>query len=157
MKGYIKIMRGLPGAGKSFYVDALKMDEMKPFVCSADFTHYVGQVYHYQAKNATLAHKKCFFDFISGCQLGKPLIIVDNTNTDPVEIAPYVKVGEHYDYDVEILWIKTPIEVAIQRQRHGVPFQTMIHFAQNLMKPLPGFWTVREIKLENQIMPRPAA
>lgn len=157
MKGFIKIMRGLPGAGKTHYVEGMKLDGVSPLVCSADFFHMVGGVYRYQASNATLAHRKCFFDFMSGCQLGKPLIVVDNTNCDPVEIAPYVKLGEHFDYDVEILWVKTPIEVAIQRQRHGVPFATMIHMAQNLTKSLPGYWRVWEVKPENQIRPAPAA
>lgn len=83
---------------------------------------------------------------MSGMQLEKPLIVVDNTNTDPVEIAPYYKMAEYHDYEAEVITILVPIEVCVQRQTHGVPFSTLVRMAMNMEKRLPGFWNTRSIE-----------
>jgi hypothetical protein len=101
--------------------------------------------YDFKPERAREAHLKCFTDFINALEVGQPLVMVDNTNTDPVEIAPYYKMAEFYYYDVEIVWFKTPLEVCWHRQTHNVPIGTMCNMAANLRKELPRFWNVREV------------
>jgi predicted kinase len=138
----VKILRGLPGSGKTHYTDLFRPTRV---VCSADHHQVDDGVYNFKPERARDAHRLCFTDFINALEIGQPLIIVDNTNTDPVEIAPYYKMAEHYYYDVEIVWFKTPLEVCMARQTHGVPISTMCNMYWNLKKELPRWWIVTEI------------
>ncbi len=140
----VKIMRGLPGSGKTHYVNTSSGWHRAALVSADNFQLTDGK-YDFKPERAREAHKKCFAFFLKSLENRLERIYVDNTNTDPVEIAPYYKMAEHFDYRVEILWMKTPLEVCLARQTHNVPISTMCNMYWNLQKPLPKFWEVVEI------------
>jgi NEDD4-binding protein 2 len=121
----IKVMRGIPGSGKSTLAkeiaqEALERGEL-PIICSAD-DYFIGAdgVYRFNAVKLGEAHKACMRKFLLALQDEMSPVIVDNTNINLEDLAPYVAVGQAFDYEVEILQVNTPIEVAVGRNVHGV-------------------------------------
>jgi predicted kinase len=140
-KPRVKIMRGLPGSGKTHWASS----QDGACIVSADNYHMEDGKYSYKMQNAAHAHRMCFGDFIIKVENKFPLIIVDNTNTSAIEIAPYYRFAEVFHYDVEILHVNTPFEICLARQTHGVPMTTMLHMWKNLTFPLPLHWRMADI------------
>lgn len=141
----IYIMRGLPGSGKSTWV--LHNLGKKCEVCSADHYHMVNGVCIYKKENAAMAHNVCLRSFaeqiFQSAQFwdSEKVVCVDNTNTTVAEIAPYYRLAEAYGYNPEIIFINCSLEVAIARNVHKVPEQTIYHMMQNLWQErIPLHW-----------------
>lgn len=144
MKVYI--MRGLPGSGKTSYVNEVirKIDPDNTRVCSADDHHMIDGEYRFDPKRAGDAHDCCLRKFLS-CLEGGYHAVVDNTNTTAWEISPYYRLAEIHGFDVKILWMTTPLELCLHRQTHAVPHNTMARMFHNLIEPLPAHWNVEMI------------
>ena len=137
------IMRGISGAGKTTWH---RTNFPNALVCSAD--HYqvndVGK-YEFKPERASDAHLSCFAEYYWGLHTRKPIIVVDNTNTQAWEISPYLSLAALYGDSVRIIRIECPIEVAIQRTTHGTPEGTIRRMYNNLQQPLPRHWPKEEI------------
>lgn len=141
------IARGLPGSGKSTWLDRNYPDAV---VCSADFYHMVEGEYRFDPRNAGKAHADCLRSYLKALELltvqaPQTVVAVDNTNTTAHEISPYLRLAEVFDCDYEIAWIDVPLKICLQRQTHNVPLQTMLRMAHNLMQPLPDNWKMRMV------------
>lgn len=161
------VMRGVPGSGKSTWLEkelvrlkAIPTDEgYDPWsdVCSADKYHMVDGVYRYDPKNAKAAHERCFKRFINLCSVSQiDIVAVDNTNVRIWELARYVAVAETYGYEVKIIRMVCDPQVAIARNVHGVPAETIWQMHLNMeslagtpWKETPVF-TTYEYKKEGQ-------
>ena len=123
------IMRGLPGAGKSYKVRALLVkfggDEGHVFSADKFWEHLateefikrysrkpdsagdmkvMGELYKKFWHPARLgaAHRYCMDQFQAAVDLGITPVIVDNTNTTTSQFKPYFKYAEDHDYRVQI-------------------------------------------------------
>lgn len=150
----IRIMRGLPGSGKSHFGTKV-LPRTLPIgnsfaVCSADH-FFIGEdgVYRFDPKKLAEAHKQCRQAFLEAVQNGKELIIVDNTNTLPTEIAFYYDLATLFTNDVKILTVVPPatlkekawLEQCQQKNQHGVPMQSIKTMCQRMQKhKLPWYW-----------------
>jgi len=143
----VVIMSGVSGSGKSKYAGTLLLDyvsstgltveEMMRLpkgdkratsaYCSADM-YFVGAdgTYKFDVTKLSDAHGACMREFITACQNECEMVIVDNTNTTAVEIAPYILVAQAYGYEAEIITVmcesEDDIKAAAARNSHGVPF-----------------------------------
>ena len=143
------IMRGMPGSGKSTYVRNEILGYHNPVaVYSADDYHMTQEGYRYIAANAHLAHKTCFQKFVSSIELELPYVVVDNTNTTPLEIEPYRRFAEVNDYLITIIWCDATFELCMRRQTHNVPLKTMLNMWHNLQKPMPKFWNLKWVNTQ---------
>ncbi len=137
------ILRGLPGAGKS----SLHLDATTTTV-SADhhFTDSDG-VYKFVPSELGDAHKECLQDFLKLLQsYDANVVVVDNTNLTAMEIAPYYRLAEVFDYEVEIVTVQCDPAVAFIRNIHGVPEATHKRMAETLAnEKLPPWWNHRVI------------
>lgn len=118
------VMRGIQGSGKSTYAKMLHKcaleDGMCPRIVSAD-DFFIGQNgYQFDVKKLGEAHIQCMQHFLYALQNGFSPIIVDNTNINVEDIAPYVAVSEAMGYEVIITQVNTPPDVAAKRNVHGV-------------------------------------
>lgn len=146
----VVIMRGVSGSGKSSYVEEILADfsatrrQAKVLVCSADQYFLDGTEYRFDPKLLGKAHAWClrkFNDAVSPAVEKYDLVVVDNTNTTPTEMAPYIALATAYNHDVEIVLCEAHPGIACQRNVHGVPNHTVFSQWDRLVNsPLPPFW-----------------
>jgi predicted kinase len=143
-------MRGYPGSGKSFYI---RTHHPKAEVCSAD-DFFIGPdgVYRFDGAKIREAHKWCMKKFITLVRMGDgdegakvPEIVVDNTHTQLWEFSGYVQIAEAFGYEVEIVRMDTPVDVAASRNLHGVPLKAVQSMADRFQKVLP-WWKETVVK-----------
>ncbi len=70
-------------------------------------------------------------------------IVVDNTNTTIAEIAPYYAAAQAWRFDVRILAVLCPWQVAAARCTHDVPMSKIYQMSLRLeetLRTLPGWW-----------------
>lgn len=145
----VVLMVGVSGSGKSTFAYREYPDAV---VSSAN--HYFlddGGVYRFDPTKLGEAHGACLRSFVSAVQSGAPCVVVDNTNTTLVELAPYVSLARAYGYSVEVVRVRCNVGVATGRNTHGVGAGTVqgMHDRIEAMfrAGLPPFWgvTVREV------------
>lgn len=114
------VMKGLPGAGKSTFLDRLQCPPVT--VCSAD--HHFIQAdgsYKFDPKQIGAAHTACFRKFSHLLEAGTSPLAVDNTNLSWWEMSRYVEAGLAAGYNVEVIDLQVAPAVAASRNVHGVP------------------------------------
>lgn len=147
----VKIMSGIPGAGKSTWIKNQEWSN-NCYIVSADhaFTDENGE-YRFDVSKLELAHSSCLKSFIAACQHGfmtAPVVVVDNTNLRAEEIAPYYAIARAYGYEVELVTILADPSVAWQRNIHGVPLESVKRMNETLNRrmregELPPFWKMK--------------
>ena len=146
--GRVILMAGVPGSGKTHYVNASGLT--RESVVSAD-NFFVGAdgVYRFDPTKLGAAHGDCLRGFVSALMKGLGTVVVDNTNTTVVEMTPYVALAAAYGYETEIVRVHCDPAVAAARNSHGVPERAVRAMAERLDKTfqegLPPFWNVRVV------------
>lgn len=132
-------MRGLPGSGKTTFAKNL-------FPCALIFgadqnmTNEKGE-YAFDPKKLNSCHKLCMLDFINALMYkNENVLIIDNTNTSAIEIAPYISVANAFDYESEIITLKCSTEHSVKNNTHGVPIEAVLKLDKKMQDPLPPFW-----------------
>jgi predicted kinase len=144
------IMAGVPGSGKSTWI---KENHPDAIVCSAD-DYFVGLGRNFDPSKLGEAHGECvrkFIDVVSGniMALEDPILIVDNTNTTVLEMAPYVAIASAYGVPVEIVEMDCPVGLAAKRNIHNVPMRTCLRMGDNLMSlEIPPYWNVKRTEVK---------
>jgi predicted kinase len=137
------VMRGCPGSGKSTYAKTLN-----GLIFSADqfFETYEG--YKFDASKLSEAHGSCLREFTYSVVEEWGLLIVDNTNINVQEIAPYIALANAFGFDHEILTLNTNPETSAEQCVHGVPAKKVRQMYENLERAersFPKFWKHRRI------------
>jgi predicted kinase len=138
------VLRGIPGSGKS----TLTKTFGKATVCSADNAFMKDGEYKFDISELGNAHASCLRAFIEACQRQEELVVVDNTNTMVVEMAPYVSVAMAYGYEVEIIFCKVSAKTSKERNVHGVPGKTIESMERRIQSSFPFHWPKEKI-IEN--------
>jgi len=137
------IMQGASGSGKSTYV---KNNHLKALLCSADHFFIDDGEYKFDPELLGAAHKTCMYKFIQACQSEEQVIVVDNTNTTRVELAPYVSVATAFGAEGEIIRCEAPADVCASRSTHGVSAKACEAMVKRIQDPMP-FWDVTLTKI----------
>lgn len=106
MPNIMKILQGQPGSGKTSYISKQTASENWPryaMICS--ISQYTDEVlstnlpHLYNIAPEALCFRRALYLVMSQA----PFIIIDNSNLDVEDVAPYVLLAKAYSYDFEII------------------------------------------------------
>lgn len=146
----VMIMQGVSGSGKSTYAQnvrtACNANAETCWIVSADdyFVDDEGR-YNFDPSKLGAAHATCFARFLELLDYSKAVdttrhmtVIVDNTNSTAVEIAPYMAaaaataVDSKHAVATTIVRVPCPSAVALSRTTHGTPLKAIYRQAANI-------------------------
>lgn len=136
----VVIMQGVSGSGKTTYI---KTKLPHAVVVSADHFFMEDGQYKFDPRRIAESHYFCWRKFLSAVEERHDLIVVDNTNTTIREISPYVLHAESFGYQVEILTVEVELDVAIERNVHGVPnnvVEAQMRRIRHTWRQMPPWW-----------------
>jgi len=126
-------MVGLPGSGKSTYLDRLGVTRL-----SSDS---IRQVLADDATDQTI-HSRVFatirYLLRQRLAIGRAVTYVDATHLTPAERRPYIKMARQHGCDVEAMFFDVPLEICIARNQgraRVVPLEAMRKMAAKLVAP----------------------
>jgi predicted kinase len=128
----VTILIGASGSGKSTWAN----QQPEPKV-SADHFFMVGGEYRFDPTQLCQAHAASMRNYIDLLRSGSS-VIVDNTNTTLVEIAPYIAVAYAFSATIEVLYF-----TGTYRNEHGVPDQVvdaMRNRIKSMLQTWPPYW-----------------
>lgn len=145
----IYIMSGVSGSGKSTYASSLAKPEDLTVV-SADHYFMEDGVYRFDPSRLGQAHARCLHNFIAALNQNERepdhdrVLVVDNTNTTELELAPYVAVSAAYGHRPTLVTVVANLEVAAARNTHGVTLQGVRRQWDNIKhrRKIPLFWQI---------------
>lgn len=142
------ILRGISGSGKTTLAIALMEAQcVKTLVVSADQYWMRDGEYKFNAAELSEAHEDCLIRYLH--QLGlwatvtayDPLLIVDNTNTRGVEIAPYYQLAAAHGARVSLVTIICDPRLAWESNVHGTPNKHVWAQHQRILsEEIPPWW-----------------
>lgn len=121
----IIILQGLPGSGKSYHAARIAEEE-DALIVSADIFAGLytedpdGGPPSFDVTKLGDAHGACLRHCIGAVQ-DAGSVVVDNTNTTPLEVAPYVAVAQAFGCEPKLVLVDCGTEKAFARQKHGIP------------------------------------
>jgi hypothetical protein len=122
---HMTIMRGGPGSGKSRIVANLLTlytgsgHQLRVYSADEFFINDSGE-YEFDPKWLGRAHGSCLKGCVESIMRGDD-IIIDNTNSKPQELIPYLALCQAFSYSCGVLRALCDPEVAWARQTHDVP------------------------------------
>jgi predicted kinase len=134
-KQRIVVMVGLPGCGKSTYLErlgvtALSSDALRLLLVD-DATNQTIHARVFQTLRYLLRHRLA---------IGRPVTYVDATHLTPEERRPYVQIARWYGCEIEAIYFDVPLDTCQERNRGRnriVPEEAMRTMAAKLVPPRP--------------------
>jgi predicted kinase len=129
----INVLVGLPGSGKSTYVEklgapVLSSDAVRGLLADDPTDQSIhGRVF--RVMRYLLRQR---------LEIGRPVTYVDATHLTPRERAPYIRLGARYGCPVEAVFFDVPLEVCRERNRSRdrvVPEEALKRMALKLKPP----------------------
>ncbi len=129
----IVVLVGLPGSGKSTYLERLGITPLSSDV--------IRQLLADDATDQTI-HARVFqcmrYLLRQRLAIGRPATYVDATHLTPAERRPYIDIAERYGCAIEALFFDVPLDVCLARNRgrsRVVPEEAVRAMATKLVPP----------------------
>ncbi len=143
----VVILQGVSGSGKSTWTRA-QTERHTVFSVDEIFFQPDGS-YVWDEARLSEGHRLClrrFAEHLSaherGLIPGPETVIVDNTNTRALFMAPYVALARAFDLPVEIISFRAPADVCFARNGGRAPLAVVQEMTQNIANfQMPKYWT----------------
>lgn len=140
------ILVGISGSGKTTCVSALRDSCAKSNLSFASVSaddHMIDDAGNWKFDPARLGicHSICQEEYHSALKDKIDVIAVDNTNLCYEHRQAYEKAALEAGYDVMLKVLDVPLEVALERNKHGVPRHTLIN-QKNKLDIRPGVYHI---------------
>lgn len=137
-------MRGAPGSGKSTWIEDNLHGKENPCIISIyNYMRYNGQE-KFRSDMIRDASNNClaaFIDEITYSKNDQACIIIDSTNVQLCDVAPYAAVSQALKHDLTIVTMKCTEQIAIDRNIHEVPERFIRRMVQSINSiSLPSRW-----------------
>ena len=129
----ILVLVGLPGSGKSTYLEelganAVSSDEIRRLLADDAAEQRIHRRVFAVVRNL-IRHR---------IEIGRPVTYVDATNLTRRERRQYIRLGELYRCDVEAVFFNVPLDICLERNRlrsRVVPEDAVREMARRLVAP----------------------
>jgi predicted kinase len=150
------IMQGVSGSGKSTLARKLKA-AMGHFglgrceIVSADDLFFASGTYRYEPSKIGEAHDDCFRSFLRHlASEDVQLVLVDNTNTLAIDIAPYMRAASAFGWLCRVLCVDVDVKTAASRNGGRAPNAVVEMQERNLEHArYPAYWLIQRVNAEN--------
>jgi predicted kinase len=124
MGSKVILLRGVPGSGKSTWVDAYKevLAKYAHYVVVLSRDHIRSRLFGYpdnhgkDEERVSVVFNASYKVYLEQAQKRDDMtIIIDNTNCDWTRVEELAALAKEYDIPVEIVLIDTPLEEALRR------------------------------------------
>jgi tRNA uridine 5-carbamoylmethylation protein Kti12 len=138
MKTIAIINRGVPGSGKSTFVEALRTvaesQGLTISVHSTDDKFIVDGEYKWDMYLIKKYHRENLNDFIESLENTVNIVVCDNTNIRQRDFDKYLLAGKSAGYHVAaVCFYPDEIEKHISRNTHDVPEETIMSMRKRLL------------------------
>jgi predicted kinase len=137
----VVVLQGTSGSGKSTWARR----QPDAIIVSADDNLIDPDgVYRFTPERQAEGHKLCLRKFTRALlnETSPSTIIVDNTNTRPLYMAPYVALGQSFQCQVEIRSFRAPVDVCVARNNGRAPPSVVREMAEAIEHfVLPPIWS----------------
>lgn len=107
------VMIGIPGSGKSHYVDK-HFSDTHQIVCTDDIRKALGFIF--ERKMETFVH--CISETFVKAKMERGLsIVIDETNIGISQILKWKILAEEYEYETRAIIMDTPIDICKDRRK----------------------------------------
>lgn len=139
-RNVLYLVRGLPGAGKSTFVNTMMImfedGQTHSEHFEADQYFYSAEgVYNFDASKLGAAHATCLRKTIEAMDAGADYVFVSNTFTTEKEMKPYLEAAKDQGYKVVSLVVENRHG---HESVHNVPEETMQKMEQRFSLKLRG-------------------
>jgi predicted kinase len=150
------VMQGVSGSGKSTLARKLRA-AMGHFglgrceIVSADDLFFASGSYRYEPSKIGEAHDECFRAFLRHLASDDvKLVIVDNTNTLAVDIAPYMRASSALGWDCRVVCVECDVKTAGGRNEGRAPSAVIEMQERNLEHTrYPAYWLIQRVQAED--------
>ena len=103
----IRLLRGLPGSGKTSFAKLISEQGKYPIFSVDDFfTDEMTGEYQFDFQQNYLAYQQCELKCQNSAEMGTPKIIIHNTFTMDWEMEPYFKIASAFNYSIFVMTVE---------------------------------------------------
>lgn len=114
------ILRGVPGSGKSSFVDLLRSTSKNVAIHAIDDLHVdLSGNFLWDEENQSRLYTLNFANFVKSCSAGTEVVICDAINIETKDFENYVDIAKKFDYQVYVVTPDQPSpSLSTKRNKH---------------------------------------